>query len=201
LGHTIKVLRTDRGHSRRDLARLADISYSYVTDIENGRKPPSSPVLVRLAAALDVSTSELLAAAELRAETDILPSRRESFRGNPDEAVSAAQAFAAHDSPFAEPLPAGSSPRMALPRTADPLSPTARRLRSERHRREAWEQTRAPEAATGEQDHAEGENRGAESGEAQTHTERAIAEMAALMRLMTPEDAERLLDMARRLAR
>ena len=42
LGRTIKVLRTDHGLSRKDLAREVDISYSYLTEIENGNKPPSN---------------------------------------------------------------------------------------------------------------------------------------------------------------
>ena len=38
LGHTIKVIRTDVGMSRRHLATQSGISYSYLSAIENGAK-------------------------------------------------------------------------------------------------------------------------------------------------------------------
>lgn len=42
------------------LAKMADISQSYVIEIEGGKKNPSLEVLSRLARALDVSLSEIL---------------------------------------------------------------------------------------------------------------------------------------------
>lgn len=45
------------------LARMADISQSYVIEIEGGKKNPSLEVLSRLARALDVSLSEILSGA------------------------------------------------------------------------------------------------------------------------------------------
>jgi transcriptional regulator with XRE-family HTH domain len=64
LGHTIKVLRVYQGQTRQELGERAGISYSYVAQIENGRTSPSSPVLLRLAEALGMSASDLLAFAE-----------------------------------------------------------------------------------------------------------------------------------------
>jgi len=64
IGKAIKVVRTDRGWTRSDLARQADISYSYLGHIETGRQFPSAPVLVRIAEALNLRPSELLARAE-----------------------------------------------------------------------------------------------------------------------------------------
>lgn len=69
LGRTIKVIRTDLGLERRELAERAGISYSYVTEIENGNKPPSSSVLGPIATALGLRMSELIEAAEGRMET------------------------------------------------------------------------------------------------------------------------------------
>lgn len=69
LGRTIKVIRTDLGIERRDLAERAGISYSYITEIENGNKPPSSSVLGPIAAALGLRMSQLIEAAEGRMET------------------------------------------------------------------------------------------------------------------------------------
>ena len=69
LGHTIKVLRTDQQLGRRDLAEKAKISYSYITMIENGDKPPSPSVLGPIAQALGMRMTDLLAIAEERMET------------------------------------------------------------------------------------------------------------------------------------
>jgi transcriptional regulator with XRE-family HTH domain len=66
LGRAIKVLRTDLGVERRDLAERAGISYSYLTEIENGNKPPSSSVLGPIATALGLRMSQLIEAAEAR---------------------------------------------------------------------------------------------------------------------------------------
>lgn len=68
LGRTIKVLRTDQGIERRDLAGRAGISYSYLTEIENGNRPPSPSVLAPIADALGVRMSRLIEAAEARME-------------------------------------------------------------------------------------------------------------------------------------
>ena len=66
LGHTIKVVRTDLGFGRRRLAGLAGISYSYLSAIENGTKPPSGKMQHVLSGALGVRMHELIAAAEAR---------------------------------------------------------------------------------------------------------------------------------------
>lgn len=73
LGRTIQVLRTDQGLSRRELATRAQISYSYLSAIENGAKPPSSKILALIAAALGVHRHELIAAAEARAHQPASP--------------------------------------------------------------------------------------------------------------------------------
>jgi transcriptional regulator with XRE-family HTH domain len=69
LGRTIKVIRTDRGLERRDLAKAVGISYSYLTEIENGNKPPSSSVLGPIAHALGLRMFQLIEAAETRMES------------------------------------------------------------------------------------------------------------------------------------
>jgi transcriptional regulator with XRE-family HTH domain len=73
LGRTIQVVRTDQGLSRRDLSQRAQISYSYLSAIENGAKPPSSRILALIAAALGVHRHELVAAAEARASQPSSP--------------------------------------------------------------------------------------------------------------------------------
>ena len=66
LGHTIKVLRTDAGMSRRHLATQSGISYSYLSAIENGAKVPSAKILRVLAVRLGLQPHELYAATEAR---------------------------------------------------------------------------------------------------------------------------------------
>jgi transcriptional regulator with XRE-family HTH domain len=67
LGRSIQVLRTNQGMSRRGLAERSQISYSYLSAIENGDKQPSSKILTLIAAAVGVRTHKLIAAAEERA--------------------------------------------------------------------------------------------------------------------------------------
>ena len=64
IGRAIKVFRTGRDISRRDLAERAGLSYSYLSEIENGTKQPSSKALSAIAEALDLPSYELMAAAE-----------------------------------------------------------------------------------------------------------------------------------------
>lgn len=70
LGRSIKVLRTDLGISRRQLATQSAISYSYLSAIENGTKVPSAKILRVLADRLGLQTHELHAAAEARLARD-----------------------------------------------------------------------------------------------------------------------------------
>lgn len=68
LGHTIKVLRTDRGVERKDLADKAGLSYSHLAAIEAGQKQPSPQALVAIAEALGIRSHELLESVEMRRE-------------------------------------------------------------------------------------------------------------------------------------
>jgi DNA-binding transcriptional regulator YiaG len=64
LGRAIKVLRAERGLSRRELAARSEVSYPYLSEIENGKKRPSSKALVAVATALGLRPSQLLETAE-----------------------------------------------------------------------------------------------------------------------------------------
>jgi transcriptional regulator with XRE-family HTH domain len=91
LGHTIKVLRTDRGIERKDLADRSGLSYSHLAAIEAGQKQPSPQALVAIADALGIKSHELLESVELRRE------RNERGGGDPwwltgDTGVQAAMA-------------------------------------------------------------------------------------------------------------
>lgn len=64
LGRAVQVRRAELDLKRPELAKLADLSYPYVSEIENGMKTPSTKALSQLAHALQLSPSELMARAE-----------------------------------------------------------------------------------------------------------------------------------------
>jgi transcriptional regulator with XRE-family HTH domain len=64
LGRAVRSLRTSRGYSQERLAELAGIHPRYVSDIERGRRNVAIVNLERLAHALEVTLSELMAEVE-----------------------------------------------------------------------------------------------------------------------------------------
>jgi transcriptional regulator with XRE-family HTH domain len=62
-GRALKLVRAERSLSRRDLAEAAGLSYAYVSDIESGRKQPSTRALLALSEALLLKPHELMARA------------------------------------------------------------------------------------------------------------------------------------------
>jgi len=60
LGRTIRAKRTALGMTLQDVAEKADITRGLVSKIENFRTVPSLPILLRLAAALDVTMADLV---------------------------------------------------------------------------------------------------------------------------------------------
>jgi transcriptional regulator with XRE-family HTH domain len=59
LGKNIKLLRTRRGLSQADFAEKADISITFLSNIERGVKYPQPNMLAKIANALDVKVNEL----------------------------------------------------------------------------------------------------------------------------------------------
>lgn len=64
LGRAVKVLRTHRGLSRRELAAASGLSYTYLAEIENGRKRLSAKSLLYVSRGLSVRPFEILSLAE-----------------------------------------------------------------------------------------------------------------------------------------
>ncbi len=64
LGAAIRARRKTLGLSRRDVERETEISYPYLSEIEAGKKNPSNSMLQRIGEALQITPSELMAAAE-----------------------------------------------------------------------------------------------------------------------------------------
>lgn len=64
LGRAIRVIRTERGMNRKELAEVSGVSYPYLSEIESGRKTPSSKVMQQVADALRVRPSDLMVEAD-----------------------------------------------------------------------------------------------------------------------------------------
>jgi transcriptional regulator with XRE-family HTH domain len=69
LGHAIRRLREQRALSRRDLERRTGLSYPYLSEIEAGKKSPSSKTLRVVADALGLEVHELMEIASREGET------------------------------------------------------------------------------------------------------------------------------------
>ncbi len=65
LGLSLKRHREAAGHSQEQLAELADIDRTYVSDIERGNRNPGIKNIARLAKALDITTAELCKGVDL----------------------------------------------------------------------------------------------------------------------------------------
>src|ERR1700734_2295344 len=59
LGHRLRTLRADRDETLAQTAERAGISPQYLSEIERGRKEPSSEMIAALAGALDTSLADL----------------------------------------------------------------------------------------------------------------------------------------------
>jgi transcriptional regulator with XRE-family HTH domain len=78
-GERLKTARRLKNWSLRELARSADISPTNVSAYEKNEKIPKMSTLQKLAAALDIPTSELLRpAAEIAGEDLLLPLDQET---------------------------------------------------------------------------------------------------------------------------
>lgn len=64
VGRAIAALRIERGFTRQDLVFAAHVSYPFISEIEKGTKNPSYGTMARLADALGVTPSALMARAE-----------------------------------------------------------------------------------------------------------------------------------------
>ena len=83
VGHAVRTRRQQRGLSRRDLSRAADVSERYLAQLETGEGNASIVLLRRVASALGVRINDLLDSGDLAPERqaigrlmDSLPQRR-----------------------------------------------------------------------------------------------------------------------------
>jgi len=64
LGAVVRGERTRLGWSQEKLAEKADLARAYITELESGHRTPNLETLLRLAAALGMKPSKLMAASE-----------------------------------------------------------------------------------------------------------------------------------------
>ncbi len=73
IGNVFRRLRRERGITLRELAELAQVSVPYLSEIERGRKEPSSEILAAICRALDLELSDLLAEVQFDLATAVRP--------------------------------------------------------------------------------------------------------------------------------
>ncbi len=59
-GEKMRVLRQRRGLTLRELAPLLDITFSFISKLENGSQQPSAELIVKIARLFEVSTDKLM---------------------------------------------------------------------------------------------------------------------------------------------
>ncbi|MGI9591089.1 MAG: helix-turn-helix domain-containing protein [Myxococcota bacterium] len=176
LGRAIRVIRSGLDMSRKELAQRSGLSYSYLAEIEGGAKTPSSKALAQLAEALGVAVHELMEAAQ-RWERTPPPHSFEELR----DATTRRQ-----DLSFASPPAAARGLGRASVR---------KRLLGLRNRLVADEAAESPDLGDGARSaFAEDAARGSRG------VATDVAELLELLKALEPEDRERVLDLARRLA-
>lgn len=63
IGGSLRRARTARRRTLREVSRRARVSLGYLSEVERGRKEPSSELLAAICEALDIALSDLLAEA------------------------------------------------------------------------------------------------------------------------------------------
>lgn len=191
LGRAIKVIRTGLDIGRPELAERAGISYSYLAEIENGKKQAGASAQQAIAKALGISVSELLAAAEEWAER---------IRGESDATLMLREAPA----PI-EASPVSARALLSLVESPPPLGARARQLRWFRDSTmtRVWDKAEAekskPRARRGRPsgaDVVDGPFRGRDP-----HLDATLEKLRRLLADMSREDRERVLDLAARLGK
>jgi transcriptional regulator with XRE-family HTH domain len=134
IGGSLRRARTARRRTLRDVSRRARVSLGYLSEVERGRKEPSSELLAAICEALDIALSDLLAeaaeaiAAEAANVAAVEAGRLRRpvglrhmelrFAGSDDEAVAAPAGPVAPVSPI--PAPHHPVPHRPAPQPAAP---------------------------------------------------------------------------------
>ncbi|MCY8228742.1 helix-turn-helix transcriptional regulator [Bacillus spizizenii] len=79
LGQAIKLIRKDSRLTQEELAELANLSRSYVADIERGRYSPSMSTLEKISEALNITVADILSKDNDKSERYDVGSRLEDI--------------------------------------------------------------------------------------------------------------------------
>jgi len=180
LGRAIRVLRTERGLARKELAEAAGLSYPYLSEIETGRKRPSSKALFVIAEALGVRPSEVLALGD-------------RYGGR--------TAGATPPATLAQPMPAAAAPPPP-PATPSAMAAVPASAAAERASGWRWFERRKEPDVPAQRVRADGPLAApASSREGQPERQRLVDEIVRAAAELSDEDLVALLDLARRLGR
>jgi transcriptional regulator with XRE-family HTH domain len=69
IGAALRRIRLDDGRTLREVSQAANISMPYLSEIERGRKEPSSEILAGICAALGLTLLDLLAEASFEEQS------------------------------------------------------------------------------------------------------------------------------------
>lgn len=128
VGRAIRVLRNEIGINRKELAERSGVSYPYLSEVEAGKKSPSSKTVRAIADALGVRVHRLLEIAEGLSEegtspgTWVVQRQRRHFHEDPYPG----QLVASAPAPAAPPPASAAAPLGAA--DLDPPSPRSDRL-------------------------------------------------------------------------
>ena len=109
IGNVFRRLRRERGITLRELAEQAQVSVPYLSEIERGRKEPSSEILAAICRALDLDLSDLLSEVQFDLATAVrstLPVRLQTAairveQSSPQRITSSPQAYSSTAQAFA----------------------------------------------------------------------------------------------------
>jgi transcriptional regulator with XRE-family HTH domain len=122
IGGSLRRVRTARRRTLRDVSRRARVSLGYLSEVERGRKEPSSELLAAICEALDIALSDLLAeAAEAIAAETVAAEAARLRRPIGLRHMDLRLATATDDGPFIPTTPvAPVAPRPAAPQPVTP---------------------------------------------------------------------------------
>ena len=124
IGGTLRRARTARRRTLRDVSRRARVSLGYLSEVERGRKEPSSELLAAICEALDISLPDLLTeAADTIAEAiEAARPRRPVGLRHTDLRLAGAPDPLAAPAPTALPLAPAGHPAAPLPVGPQPVA-------------------------------------------------------------------------------
>jgi transcriptional regulator with XRE-family HTH domain len=180
LARAVRLLRTERGLERRELAERAGLSYTYLSEIETGKKRPAAQRLLAIAQALDLRPHELMALAETMIAEEAAAEEAKEAEDVAELTAAVSESLAERPRFFHAPPEAHGlavPPPPSAPAFSPLNEPPPQQSAPPTGRAAPQQRARQPDAAA------------------------ALRELRLLLARLAPEDVERVLDLARRLVR